>query len=328
MLKDPAVIGAIMSSPQALQALVSQLQAAQVAIDQSSMTGAACVAVVYADLLMTLPREIKYIWRADWSVLKVLYLCLRYYCTFYSSFLLWMLFGNWTTDSCKPAFHMVPFLGMFEYVLSHSIMILRTWTVWNRSKPILAVCGALLLLEIGIVSWVSWDVGMAPILGNTGPCVTMSVNAKSILYYVPQMIMDLGLTTLTLYKCLGLFKEARGLGRSTRTGRLVQTIISQCLHYFFIITALNILSTIWTIAKINSPQQALTGQVTTAASMLMTLHLAIDLKTQAYQNAQSNTLATISSVAIATQKRPDAVNTEAGLQDKEQYELRPRTPSL
>lgn len=43
--------------------------------------------------------------------------------------------------------------------MSHSIMILRTWTVWNRSKPILALCGTLLLLEIGVVSWVSWDVG-------------------------------------------------------------------------------------------------------------------------------------------------------------------------
>lgn len=43
MLKDPAVIGAIMSNPQALQALVSQLQAAQFSIDQNSITAAAYV---------------------------------------------------------------------------------------------------------------------------------------------------------------------------------------------------------------------------------------------------------------------------------------------
>jgi hypothetical protein len=46
--------------------------------------------------------------------------------------------------------------------------------------------------------------------------------------------------------------------------------------------------------------------------MLMTLHLAIDLKMQAYQNAQSNTVATISSIALATQKGADAAHLEAG----------------
>lgn len=93
-------------------------------------------AVVYADLLVSLPREIKYIWRAKWSLLKVLYICLRWYCTFYSSFLLWMLYGPWTTSSCQPAYHMVPFLGMFEVGwVCLNVEVLRLYEASSMFSP-------------------------------------------------------------------------------------------------------------------------------------------------------------------------------------------------
>lgn len=56
----------------------------------------------------------------------------------------------------------------------------------------------------------------------------------------------------------------------------------------------NIFSTVWTIAKVNSPQQALTGQISVGVTLLLTLHLALDLKADAYGDADSDSTTLLS----------------------------------
>lgn len=132
--------------------------------------------------------------------------------------------------------------------------------------------------------------------------MTVSKSSITVLYYVPMMIVDLALTVLTMFKIFKLKQDIQAVGQS-KAGSLLSTMIRQSIHYYVAITALvsssqpiltfthaivclqNIFSTVWTIAKVNSPQQALTGQISVGVTLLLTLHLALDLKADAYSDA-------------------------------------------
>ncbi|CAD6564554.1 MAG: hypothetical protein CYPHOPRED_004066 [Cyphobasidiales sp. Tagirdzhanova-0007] len=79
----------------------------------------------------------------------------------------------------------------------------------------------------------------------------------------------------------------------------MSTIMVQQLHYYMMITSLNIMSTIWTVVKLNSPQQqGLTGTISVSATQLFPLHLALSLKADAYAETSANQPSTSSKLSL------------------------------
>ncbi|KAJ7235113.1 hypothetical protein B0H12DRAFT_1238888 [Mycena haematopus] len=138
---------------------------------------AALVAILLYDWLLTLQSEIEYIWMQRMSFGKVLYFLNRYLVIIDLVILLnsyanpiihgskklrpgfYLAHDTNDSTSCVPWFHIDSWLGFISTVTIDTIMLIRTWALWHRSKKalVLLLCLEMLcsLAEGGATLWAS-----------------------------------------------------------------------------------------------------------------------------------------------------------------------------
>ncbi|EKM75955.1 hypothetical protein AGABI1DRAFT_109057 [Agaricus bisporus var. burnettii JB137-S8] len=116
-------------------------------------------AVVYFDWLLTLDAEIKLVWNAKGSKMKVLYLLTRYLPLVYSPLLLYYRFGNPTVSECTAVYRSIGILFTVAAICAALVVTLRTWAVWDLKKPMTYLLfgtytvTSILILVLYIISW-------------------------------------------------------------------------------------------------------------------------------------------------------------------------------
>ncbi|KLO18962.1 hypothetical protein SCHPADRAFT_899297 [Schizopora paradoxa] len=104
--------------------------------------------ILVYDIILTMPEEIKYIWRWEWGAGKILYMLTRY-----SAFLETIVFNVfWFTpgmsvQTCKNLFTAGCWSLHTGIFIGQMIVIIRTYAIWGRSRVILVI---LLVLFLGI----------------------------------------------------------------------------------------------------------------------------------------------------------------------------------
>ncbi|KAH8102197.1 hypothetical protein BXZ70DRAFT_59617 [Cristinia sonorae] len=92
-------------------------------------------AVFIYDYLLTLGREIRYIWPAEWSIVKVLYILTRYLAFADVALALYYhLKPRLSVTDCKRLTMSSSWLLVLGIAVAEVILILRTWAVWNRGR--------------------------------------------------------------------------------------------------------------------------------------------------------------------------------------------------
>jgi hypothetical protein len=96
----------------------------------------------HRDWLVCLGQEWHIIWKAKWSLVKVLYLIARYWSLFAMSFSLWSFTANFSYSECEKVVHWivripscVSNLARTDFVLPLSLRLLAS-TPSNPQRPV------------------------------------------------------------------------------------------------------------------------------------------------------------------------------------------------
>ncbi|KAK7465431.1 hypothetical protein VKT23_005409 [Stygiomarasmius scandens] len=138
----------------------------------------AMYAVVIWDWLISLPREYRFIWKSQWTPVKVAYLFCRYWVILVVPYLLYAFVGDHPTETCAKIFKIPVALAMWNQVGSESVLLIRTYAFFNRNIYVLAF---LISCLSGVVAYQLYvdttQMLLLPFVkepGNVGPCFPVS----------------------------------------------------------------------------------------------------------------------------------------------------------
>ncbi|GAA6064337.1 hypothetical protein JCM10212_002313 [Sporobolomyces blumeae] len=97
----------------------------------------AFLTVLIWDFIATFPSEVRLIWRAKVTPLKILYLSNRYWTLCAQTWTAVLLLGHISTDFCSKAFWTLLVCGIGTILLCDSIVAMRVFAVWERNRRIL-----------------------------------------------------------------------------------------------------------------------------------------------------------------------------------------------
>ncbi|KAH6897892.1 hypothetical protein BKA70DRAFT_1315020 [Coprinopsis sp. MPI-PUGE-AT-0042] len=126
-----------------------------------------CLTLLVYDYLITLSREVKYVWSAPWTRTPGLPLFyINRYLPFGSHISL-VMFGVVTSDArlCSVLFPVSLWLGAIHITVTHGIMYLQTCALWSNQRKIVIPFGILLLIQTTIA------------------CVLLGLQLKATSYY-------------------------------------------------------------------------------------------------------------------------------------------------
>ncbi|KAJ3491392.1 hypothetical protein NLI96_g738 [Meripilus lineatus] len=161
-------------------------------------------AVLGYDYILTLPREIQYVWFTPLSLGKVLFFLTRYPVFEETSMVLLHQFAVMSPQTCDNVYKAIGYQLGAGTLVAESILAMRTWVIWHRNPYI----GAIVLTGL-VVFWVPVFYFLAQALNslvfttapnpNTPGCFLLT--QKNILFVVYVLITSfetiiLGLTLI------------------------------------------------------------------------------------------------------------------------------------
>jgi len=176
---------------------------------------AGAIVLVY-DYFLTIGDEVKLVWPSKWTALKVLYFASRYLAFVDMSTMLAFLFTpNLTPSLCQATFRTASYFASAGYILAQIILSIRTYAIWGRSRRILSILSALILITHipGIIlqhsSLARLHFTPSP-LPEQFPCMP-AIFTKNKLYIVFALLMmqDLAIVLLTMARGYTQWKESR-----------------------------------------------------------------------------------------------------------------------
>ncbi|KAJ7483259.1 hypothetical protein FB451DRAFT_1233922 [Mycena latifolia] len=171
---------------------------------------AAFVSILVYDWLLTLRSEVEYIWKQKMSFGKLLYLLNRYLVIIDLVILLNSYANPIIRGSkvfCVPWFHIDSWLGVISIVTIDTIMLIRVWAMWHRSKKALVFLLSLQVLcnlaEAGATLWASLTLFSIPSPNNIRPCLT-GFARPNVLYalFMGVVVWDLVVMVATLIRAI------------------------------------------------------------------------------------------------------------------------------
>ncbi|GAA5825090.1 hypothetical protein JCM5353_006502 [Sporobolomyces roseus] len=93
-------------------------------------------ALLYWDWLALLPLEYKYIWKARWTWLKLIFLLNRYGVLMWNFFSMAMIFATVSKDLCGKTFWFQTYAFIYAIIISDVLLAIRVWALYNRSRKV------------------------------------------------------------------------------------------------------------------------------------------------------------------------------------------------
>jgi len=118
---------------------------------------AGLTAVMY-DYILTFPDEVKFVWKAPWSVGKVLYISNRLPALLAEIFFLFLetISVGVGSEFCPTALHLDLWIFLIFFIPTQLMLALRTAAIWNQNKKVLVILATsgILVNLVAIVSLV------------------------------------------------------------------------------------------------------------------------------------------------------------------------------
>ncbi|VDB87915.1 unnamed protein product [Peniophora sp. CBMAI 1063] len=234
-------------------------------------------AVCIWDWIVSIPDERRYIWKAQWTVVKGLYLFTRYYVLAVMPYILWEFCTNHEWSFCSWAYKIPVILATPNQFGAEGILLIRTYAFFGRDKRLLA---ALICMMLGLLSYQIYVATSAmiplPFLGNTGPCLPRSIpgQAQILGYFVAPLSFDTIITVITLVKTLSM--RQRG-GSASQT---IQVFLKEGFFYYFFISGANLMNGIFYFQP-HSEMSAIMIPLSIMLSPILACRMIIDIRARA-----------------------------------------------
>ncbi|GLB42774.1 hypothetical protein LshimejAT787_1202230 [Lyophyllum shimeji] len=221
---------------------MSALGVYQLRVKKAHVTFATTTILSY-DLLCTLDREVKYIWSNPWNMGSLLFIINRYLPFIDTGIELRLTTTPTTPRTCRTLNLIITAILNFGVLFSEIILILRTYAIWNRSRPVLVL---LCLLALAISSSFLFVVVYACHVLQYGPMleapndfpfgcnISRGIHSTTSKYYILVLASETIISILTM---------VRGFQhRNTRSRWLSQLYRDGLFFYFYmlVVTVSNI----------------------------------------------------------------------------------------
>lgn len=116
----------------------------------ASYINVSIIAVLAYDYVLTFEQEISLVWDSSWSLVKILFVVVRYPPFVTSSLILYAsLFSTISESTCHGLISLSACMILLGACASDAILLIRTWALWNRDKRIAIILGA---ISVGAVA--------------------------------------------------------------------------------------------------------------------------------------------------------------------------------
>ncbi|KIO23615.1 hypothetical protein M407DRAFT_26903 [Tulasnella calospora MUT 4182] len=194
--------------------------------------GAGYCMVIY-DWFCCLNREFKYIWKAKFSSIKVIYLFCRYWPIATVPYILWAYTVPHTWETCEQIFRIPVAIATWNQLGAETVLLARTVAFFGNSRAIFYSLSACLVAATAYQNWVVFKpMLLIPFVAGDsyGVCLPTSPGHEIFGFFV---------TLLIIYRVFRLRREAGGqFSRSP----LVQLFVSEGLWYFFVVSIANLVN--------------------------------------------------------------------------------------
>jgi len=219
------------------------------------VTVSATTLVLY-DHMITLDQEVNLVWRARWSVGKILFIIIRYENLFIFPFQTLAMFIPAPTEQfCVAWVRWEWCIGLTTSLLAEIVLQLRIYAMYGRSKKIalllitgfsLSVVATLIIL---IKLFLSDQVMNALIPGVRPLFCTLNVPPFWWSFWIPTITFELLLFGLALYKGYESLCSQASIGWSGKT--TLDILIQDSIFYFLVVFSVYVINLIlWTTGGI------------------------------------------------------------------------------
>ncbi|EIM91331.1 uncharacterized protein STEHIDRAFT_118416 [Stereum hirsutum FP-91666 SS1] len=232
----------------------------------------------YWDWIVCLPAEWKYIWKSDWSAIKILYLFVRYY-TLVDMIMadIWFL-GEWTEEACAKNLKVLPYFTVLVDVSVELVLALRVYALFGRSRIVLIFLSIMMTGFTGVMlATCALGATYAKLPSWPGPCLIASQPSIAgpnfiIAFYASPMAVDLVLTAMTIWRSV----RHKAMGSSS-TRSLMNVFIKEGIFYFVAISSLNLINVIFFLQK-NTLIQSINAAMSIQLSVVLSCRLVLNLR--------------------------------------------------
>lgn len=206
------------------------------------------------DYLLTVQREADLVWRSNWSLVKILFFLTRY-----SAFvdvvldLSYLVSPKMNAKTCLVSFLISRWLLVFGIAFSETILVIRTWVLWDKRKSILIATlttgiGSLLcaITVVGIWTKSMLDVYKVTPRHRTVPgCAVLTGSPIVALSLVAVILIETVLLILTVVR---MFQQLRTSGRHFVNWTPFRVLYRDGITFFVYLLAISMVNFIVIVA--------------------------------------------------------------------------------
>jgi len=203
--------------------------------------------VLFYDWIISLDKEVAFIYPAPWNAVKIAYLFCRYYPLVVSPFLFWGLIGNHDETVCREYYHALYACVMPTMLSAQFILMLRSYAFSGRERLILLTLTTSFLCLVGYVLWVlSEELSLTALFlinERSGCFATSNQPIAGLLRVVGAYQLGVISVLTAVFDCLNMFIVIRHCVRERSTlGPLGESFLKQGVLVYVIMTSLNALT--------------------------------------------------------------------------------------
>lgn len=207
----------------------------------------AAYTVLFYDWIISLDKEVAFIYPAPWNAGKIAYLFCRYYPLAVAPFIFWGFLGNHERDVCQSHYHALYACVMPTMLSAQFILMLRSYAFSGRRRLILLALSISFLSLVGYVVWVvSKELSLTAlfIIDKSTACFATSNQPKAgILRVVGAYQLGVISVLNATFDCLNMIIVIWHCVRQRSTlGPLGQSFLKQGVLVYVTMTAMNALT--------------------------------------------------------------------------------------
>jgi hypothetical protein len=202
----------------------------------------AFLALLIYDCIVSFDSEFTYVWLSKWGLVKILYLITRY--TPFIDTTLAVLERLDTQKSFTSCDHTKTFTTIFSGAgigLSDLILMIRTYSMYQGSRKILAIFGIAWLVIGGFDIWaeINWTNIFSDVQSLPGipSCFLAGPNKLGVVCYISLMVGEIVVVLMTLWKG---FQNYVSFKFSEATQKLIVTFYKDGVLFYVILLSISI----------------------------------------------------------------------------------------
>ncbi|GAA5830227.1 hypothetical protein JCM3766R1_002831 [Sporobolomyces carnicolor] len=205
------------------------------------------------DTLATLPNEWRYIHRAKWTPLKVMFLVNRYYTIAAQASTVFLLLAPLSPDTCRKIFWGFATDGIAVMFFCDCIIAIRVYAVYEKSRRISYLLIGMLAADLGLMTGAATQ--LRPVIYSPElraalqfeGCAAAIPNGRytwliSVIYWSPPLVFNAISLALIFRRNLELARQA---GRIP----ILQRMLKDGLFFFSVIMAANLVNVILVVSQ-------------------------------------------------------------------------------